>query len=75
MIRLPTCLSDLKGLKLTNVKIDNFILKKVTEGQRRTEILVFHIYNSTSDKKFEHGIDHVNRNSITLRYFFGKVKL
>ena len=75
MIRLPTCLSDLKGLKPRNVKMDNFILKKVTEGQRRKETLVFHIYDSTSDKNFELVIDHVNRNSITLRYFFGKIKL
>ena len=47
--------------------MDNFELKKITEGKYRKESLVFHIYDSAKDKDFELATDHINRNTITLR--------
>ena len=70
LIRQVICLSDLMGLKPRNVKMDLVELKKITEGQKRRESLVYHIIETHTGKNFELATDHVHQSIITLRYFF-----
>ena len=57
------CLGDLKELKPRNDKMDNYELKKVTQGKNRRQSLIFHVYDNVKRQDYELLIDHVCQNT------------
>ena len=61
------CLSDLRELKPRNDKMENYELKKVTQGKNRKQSLVFHVYDKVRRQDYELLIANVCQNTLNLR--------